>query len=72
VIPDARQDATVQQLASGQGAAFQAFFVRCGRTTMTQNELDDGRRVCLIGVARLPPAELVIFRIGQWTSAALS
>jgi phage tail sheath protein FI len=44
-----------------------AFFVRCDRTTMTQNDLDNGRMVCLIGVAALRPAEYVIFRIGQWT-----
>jgi phage tail sheath protein FI len=34
---------------------------------MTQNDLDNGRLVCLIGVAPLRPAEFVIFRIGQWT-----
>lgn len=45
-----------------------AFFVRCDRTTMTQNDLDNGRLVCLIGVAPLRPAEFVIFRIGQWTA----
>ena len=45
-----------------------AYFVRCDRTTMTQNDLDDGRLVCLIGVAALRPAEFVIFRIGQWTA----
>jgi hypothetical protein len=44
-----------------------AFFVRCDRSTMTQNDLDNGRLVCLIGVAPLRPAEYVIFRIGQWT-----
>ena len=44
-----------------------AFFVRCDRTTMTQNDLDNGRLVCLVGVAPLRPAEFVIFRIGQWT-----
>ena len=44
-----------------------AFFVKCDRTTMTQNDLDNGRLVCLIGVAPLRPAEFVIFRIGQWT-----
>jgi phage tail sheath protein FI len=44
-----------------------AFFVRCDRSTMTQNDLDNGRLVCLIGVAPLKPAEFVIFRIGQWT-----
>jgi len=45
-----------------------AFFVRCDRSTMTQNDLDNGRLVCLIGVAPLKPAEFVIFRIGQWTA----
>jgi phage tail sheath protein FI len=45
-----------------------AFFVKCDRTTMNQNDLDNGRLVCLIGVAALKPAEFVIFRIGQWTS----
>ena len=45
-----------------------AFFVRCDRTTMTQNDIDNGRLICLIGVAPLKPAEFVIFRIGQWTA----
>lgn len=45
-----------------------AFFVRCDRSTMTQNDLDNGRLVCLVGVAVVKPAEFVIFRIGQWTS----
>jgi uncharacterized protein len=44
-----------------------AYFVKCDRSTMTQNDLDNGRLVCLIGVAALRPAEFVIFRIGQWT-----
>jgi len=48
----------------------QAFFVRCDRSTMTQNDLDNGRLVCLIGVAALKPAEFVIFRIGQKTADA--
>jgi phage tail sheath protein FI len=45
-----------------------AFFVRCDRSTMTQNDLDNGRLICLIGLAPLRPAEFVIFRIGQWTA----
>jgi phage tail sheath protein FI len=45
-----------------------AYFVRCDRSTMTQNDLDNGRLICLIGVAPLKPAEFVIFRIGQWTA----
>jgi phage tail sheath protein FI len=44
----------------------QAYFVRCDRTTMTQNDLDNGRLICLVGVAPTRPAEFVIFRIGQW------
>lgn len=46
----------------------QAYFVRCDRTTITQNDLDNGRLICLIGVAALKPAEFVIFRIGQKTA----
>jgi phage tail sheath protein FI len=46
----------------------EAFFVRCDRSTMTQNDLDHGRLVSLIGVAMLKPAEFVIFRIGQKTA----
>lgn len=48
----------------------EAFFVRCDRTTMSQGDLDNGRLVCLIGVAPTKPAEYVIFRIGQWTADA--
>jgi len=48
----------------------EAYFVRCDRTTMTQNDIDNGRLVCLIGVAPVRPAEFVIFRIGQWTADA--
>lgn len=48
----------------------EAFFVRCDRTTMTQNDLSNGRLICVIGVAPLKPAEFVIFRIGQKTADA--
>jgi phage tail sheath protein FI len=48
----------------------EAFSVRCDRTTMTQNDLDNGRMICQIGVAPLKPAEFVIFRIGQKTADA--
>lgn len=51
-------------------SAEEAFFVRCDRSTMTQNDLDNGRLICLIGVAILKPAEFVIFRIGQKTADA--
>jgi len=45
-----------------------SYFVKCDRSTMSQNDLDNGRLIALIGVAPLRPAEFVIFRIGQWTS----
>ncbi len=45
-----------------------AFFVKCDRSTMSQNDLDNGRLICLIGIAPVKPAEFVIFRIGQWTA----
>ncbi len=48
----------------------EAFFVKCDRSTMTQNDLDNGRLICLIGVAVVKPAEFVIFRIGQKTAEA--
>jgi uncharacterized protein len=44
-----------------------AYFVKCDRSTMTQNDLDNGRLVCQVGVAALRPAEFVVFRVGQWT-----
>ncbi|MGH9931825.1 MAG: phage tail sheath C-terminal domain-containing protein [Pyrinomonadaceae bacterium] len=47
----------------------QGFFVRCDRTSMTQSDIDNGRLICLLGVAPLRPAEFVIFRIGQWTGS---
>jgi len=41
-----------------------AFFVRCDRTTMTQDDIDSGRLVIEIGIAPIRPAEFVIVRIG--------
>ena len=50
----------------------EAYFVRCDRTTMTQNDLDNGRLICLVGLAPVKPAEFVIFQVGQWTADALA
>ena len=47
-----------------------SFYVRCDATTMTQNDLDNGRLVCEIGIAPTRPAEFVILRIGQKTAGA--
>ena len=46
----------------------EAFFVRCDSTTMTQTDVDDGRLVCVVGIAPIRPAEFVILRIEQWTA----
>jgi phage tail sheath protein FI len=47
--------------------ADEAFFVACDRTTMTEDDLANGRLICVIGVAPVFPAEFVIFRIQQKT-----
>jgi len=44
----------------------EAFFVKVGLgETMTQDDIDNGRVIMLIGVAPVKPAEFVIFRITQ-------
>jgi hypothetical protein len=48
----------------------EAYFVKCDRTTMTQTDIDEGRLICLVGVAPVKPAEFVIVRIGLWTAHA--
>lgn len=44
-----------------------AFFVNIGANTMTQDDIDNGRLICVIGVAPVKPAEFVIFRLTQKT-----
>jgi phage tail sheath protein FI len=56
-----------------EGALFgrqpeQAFFVRCDESTMTADDILNGRLICQIGVAIVRPAEFVIFRIEQITN----
>ena len=53
-------------------SAADAFFVKCDRTTMTQDDIDNGRLICLIGIAPVRPAEFVIFRISQYTADSSS
>lgn len=48
----------------------EAFFVNIGHDTMSQDDIDNGRLICVIGVAPVKPAEFVIFRISQKTSDA--
>jgi phage tail sheath protein FI len=70
----ARVKQTITQFLTGvwrsgalMGAtAEEAFFVKCDRSTMTQDDIDNGRLICIIGIAPVKPAEFVIFRIAQW------
>lgn len=43
----------------------EAFYIRCDRSTMSQNDLEEGRLVCEIGVAPVIPAEFVVVRISH-------
>lgn len=46
----------------------EAFYVKCDRTTMTQNDIDNGRLILLVGVALRRPAQFVTIRINQRTA----
>lgn len=46
----------------------EAFFITCDRTTMTQDDILNGRLKCQIGIAPVRPAEFVIFQIFQNTA----
>ena len=50
------------------GSPDEAFFVDIGNNTMTKDDIDNGRLICIIGVAPVKPAEFVIFRITQKTA----
>jgi uncharacterized protein len=58
-----------------QGALFgrteqEAFFITCDRTTMSQDDILNGRLICEIGIAPVRPAEFVVFRVFQHTAEA--
>ena len=58
-----------------EGALFgrkeeEAFFITCDETTMTRDDILNGRLICEIGIAPVRPAEFVIFRIFQNTAEA--
>jgi uncharacterized protein len=51
----------------------EAFFVNIGfDVTMTQDDIDNGRMIVVVGVAPVKPAEFVIVRISQKTREATS
>ncbi|QKI90134.1 phage tail sheath family protein [Thiomicrorhabdus xiamenensis] len=48
----------------------EAFFVRCDKSSMTQEEIRTGILIVTIGIAAIKPAEFIVFRIAQKTSTA--
>lgn len=56
-------------MLSGASAA-EAYFVEIGTSTMTQDDIMNGRLICNIGIAPSRPAEFVIFRVSQHTAEA--
>lgn len=48
----------------------ESFFVEIGASTMTQDDIKNGRLICNIGIAPSRPAEFVIFKITQYTAEA--
>ncbi len=49
-------------------AESEAFFVDIGPNTMSKDDIDNGRLICVIGVAPVKPAEFVVFRLTQKTA----
>lgn len=42
----------------------QAFFVKIGRDTMTQQDIDNGRVIIEVGIAPVQPGEFTVFQVG--------
>ncbi|MCR5790483.1 MAG: phage tail sheath subtilisin-like domain-containing protein [Lachnospiraceae bacterium] len=47
-----------------------SYFVEIGPTTMSRDDIMNGRLICNIGIAPSRPAEFVIFRLTQFTAEA--
>jgi phage tail sheath protein FI len=54
-----------RQGAFAASAAEEAYYVRCDRTTMTQDDIDNGRLVIVVGFAPHRPAEFLVIRINE-------
>lgn len=48
----------------------EAYFVEIGPTTMSKDDIMNGKLICNIGIAPSRPAEFVIFRLTQFTAEA--
>ena len=56
-------------MLAGSSAA-EAYFVEIGPSTMSRDDIMNGRLICNIGIAPSRPAEFVIFRVTQHTAEA--
>ena len=52
------------------GSAAESYFVEIGPSTMTRDDIMNGRLICNVGIAPSRPAEFVIFRVTQHTAEA--
>ncbi len=48
----------------------EGYFVEIGPSTMTRDDIMNGRLICNIGIAPSRPAEFVVFRVTQFTAEA--
>ena len=51
-------------------SASEAYFVEIGPSTMSRDDIMNGRLICNIGIAPSRPAEFVVFRVTQHTAEA--
>lgn len=50
----------------------ESYFVEIGPSTMTQDDIKNGRLICNVGISPSRPAEFVIFRVTQYTAESAS
>lgn len=48
----------------------EAFRITCDRSTMTQDDILNGRLICEVGISPVRPAEFVVFKVFQSTAEA--
>lgn len=59
-------------LGALQGSrAEEAYFVRCDRSTMSQDDIESGRVRCVVGVALVRPAEFILIKVEQMLLSVL-
>lgn len=59
----ARQKGETAYYIVGAGENREAFYIRTGRHTMTQDDILNGRLICDTGVATVRPGDFIVLRI---------